>query len=122
MHLHFCVHHWVLWWFYVGIACGVVALVNVLFRDLTRTQETVILAIGVLFWLLGGLVCYAYEGIQLIVKPQQQPPHLETREDDDQKEWRPASDFVLPGTQRRFLPSEPRLRRPRRTPSARTFR
>src|SRR5215469_15671748 len=109
MHLHFCVHHWVLWWFYVGIACGVVALVNVLFRDLTRTQETVILVLGVLFWLLGGLVCYAYEGIQLIVKPQQQPPRRETRkddgqksrEDDDQKEWHPASDFVLPGTQRR---------------------
>ena len=122
MYLHFRVHHWVVWWFYVGIACGVVALVNVLFRDLTRTQETVILVIGVLFWLLGGLVCYAYEGIQLMVKPQQQPPHLETREDDDQKEWHPASDFVLPGTQRRFLPSEARLGRPRRTPSAKMFR
>jgi hypothetical protein len=49
MYFHFRVHHWVLWWFYVGIACGVVALVNILFRELTRTQETVILAIGVFF-------------------------------------------------------------------------
>ena len=114
MDLHFRVHHWVLWWLYLGIACGVVALVNILFRELTRTQETVILAIGVFFWLLGGLVCYACEGIQLIVKPQQQPPHPETRGDDDQKEWHPASEFVLPGTQRRFLPSQPRLGRHRR--------
>ena len=120
MYLHFRVHHWVLWWFYVGIACGVVALVNVLVRDLTRTQVTVILVIGVLFWLLGGLVCYAYEGIQLVVK-QQQHPHHETRKDDDQKEWHPASDFVLPGTQRRFLPPQRRLG-PRRTPRANTFR
>ena len=46
------IHRWVLWWFYVGIACGAVALANIFFRDLTRTEEKVILGVGVLFWLL----------------------------------------------------------------------
>jgi len=65
MHIHLWIHRWVLWWFYVGVACGVVALVNILTRDLTRIQERIILVIGVLFWLMGGLVCYACEGIQI---------------------------------------------------------
>lgn len=59
------VHPWVLWWFYVGVACGVVAVANILFRDLTRTQERWILALGVVHWALGGLVCWATEGIQI---------------------------------------------------------
>ena len=54
MHIHLRVHHWVLWWFYVGVACGAVALVNFLVRDLTRTQERVIVAMGMLFWPAGG--------------------------------------------------------------------
>ena len=65
MHIHLRVHHWVLWWFGVGIVCGVIALVNILSRDLTRPQDRVIVVIGVLFWLLGGLVCHAYDGIQI---------------------------------------------------------
>ena len=65
MHIHIRIHHWVLWWFGVGIVCGVVALVNILSRDLTRTQDRVVLVVGVLFWLLGGLVCYAYDSVQI---------------------------------------------------------
>ena len=65
MHIHLRIHHWVLWWFGVGIVCGVVALVNIFSRDLTRIQDRVVLVIGVLFWLLGGLVCYAYDSVQI---------------------------------------------------------
>lgn len=95
-HVHVRIHHWVLWWFYVGVACGVVALANIFLRDLTRTQERVILAIGILHWLLGGLVCYALEGIQIKEAPRpvnnKQPEHTV-----DEREWYPASYFVLPG-------------------------
>ena len=65
MHIHLRIHHWVLWWFGVGIVCGVVGLVNIFSRDLTRIQDRIVLAIGVLFWLLGGLVCYAYDSVQI---------------------------------------------------------
>jgi len=57
-HIHVRIHRWVVWWFYVGAVCGVTALVNILGRDLTRTQELIILIFGVLHWLLGGLVCW----------------------------------------------------------------
>jgi hypothetical protein len=103
MHIHLRVHRWVLWWFYVGVACGAVALVNIFVRDLTRTQERVILAMGVWFWLLGGIVCYACEGIQIAAPPQKAAP-IETPIVEQQKEWHPASDFVFPGHRRRFLP------------------
>jgi hypothetical protein len=76
MHIHFRIHHWVLWWFYVGVVCGVVALVNILSRDLSRTQERVILVIGMMFWLLGGLVAHAYDGVK-IEKPRRQSAHTE---------------------------------------------
>ena len=59
------VRRWVRWWFYVGVVCGAVALANIFFRHLTRTQEIVILFLGVVFWVLGGLVCWAWEGIQI---------------------------------------------------------
>jgi hypothetical protein len=103
MHIHLRVHHWVLWWFYVGIACGAVAFVNILARDLTRTQARIILAMGVLFWLLGGIVCYACEGIRIEEPPKKSPP-IEKPGVEQQKEWHPASDFVFPGHRKRLLP------------------
>jgi hypothetical protein len=102
MHIQARVHRWVLWWFYVGVACGAVALVNLLGRDLSRTQEKVILLMGVAHWVLGGLVCYACEGISVAERPteprrkQPTPPEFE--------EWHAASDFVLPGSRKRLLP------------------
>jgi hypothetical protein len=102
MHLYVRIHHWVFWWFYMGVLGGVVALVNILTRDLTRIQERVILVIGVLFWLLGGLVCHAYDGVQ-IEKPRRQSTRNETPEVEQQREWRPASDFVLPGRRKGLL-------------------
>jgi len=103
MHFHLRIHHWVLWWFYVGIVCGTISVVNILARDLTRTEERVILVIGVLFWLLGGLVCYAYDSIQ-IEKPHQESPYGEPPSAEEPKGWHSASEFLLPGGRKSLLP------------------
>jgi hypothetical protein len=104
MHIHVRIHHWVIWWFYLGVICGAVALVNILFRELSRSQEQVILLVGALFWLLGGIACYGYEGIEI------EQPHLRDRHDDvphtpiQLNEYHPASDFVIPGNRKSILP------------------
>ena len=74
MHIHVRIHRWILWWFYVGVACGAVAVVNILSRNVSRTQEDVILVIGALFWVLGGVVCY--RKWEPVTNPQQDPPEL----------------------------------------------
>jgi hypothetical protein len=104
MHLHVRIHHWVLWWFYTGVIIGVIAVVNILTRDLTRAQERVILIIGLLFWTLGGIVCHAYEGIKF-ERPRESPGRSSPKEPEARKreEWHPASDFVFPG-HKRLLP------------------
>ena len=66
MHIHVRIHRWVLWWFNVGIVLGAIAVINILFRDLSRTQERIILIIGALNWLLGGLICYGYGGVRIV--------------------------------------------------------
>jgi hypothetical protein len=57
----------------------------------------------VLFWLLGGLVCYACDSVQ-IEKPRQPAPHDEAPRAEQQKEWHAASDFLLPGGRKSLLP------------------
>lgn len=108
MHVHVRIHHWVIWWVGLGAVCGGVALLNILLRDLSRPQERVILIVGVLFWLLGGVACYGYGGVQIV------QPHRRAEKDGahpDQEhlvrepgEWHPASDFVLPGNRKSLLP------------------
>lgn len=106
MHIHVRVHRWVLWWFYIGVACGVVAVINILGRNLTRTQEDVVLVIGAIHWLLGGLVCYAFDAIRFErpTRPEQGEPSKKS----ETSEWHPASDFLFPGNRKRLLP--PRYR------------
>jgi hypothetical protein len=103
MHFHVRIHRWVLWWFYLGVAGGVVALTNILGRDLSRTQDKVILLIGVAHWALGGLVCYACDAIRIAARSQKpnnnEPPRVWERQ-----EWHPASDFLLPGNRKSLLP------------------
>lgn len=103
MHFHVRIHHWVVWWFYVGVVCGAVAIVNILWRDLSPTQIKAVLFIGALFWVLGGLACCACDGVKIAappkpaenaVKPPATPP----------EEWHSASDFVLPGNRKSLLP------------------
>jgi hypothetical protein len=105
MHLHLRIHHWVVWWFGIGLLCGIVAVVNILSRNLTRTQEDVVLVIGAIHWILGGFVCYAFEGVRVETpsKPEKpvapSAPHL-----SEEKEWHFASEFLQPGRRKRLLP------------------
>jgi len=102
MHVHIWIHRWVRWWAYLGIVCGAVALVNIFSRDLSRTQDRVILLIGVAHWVLGGLVCYACDGIRIEI-PKQPRPNQTTRT-RELTEWHAASDFLLPGHRKSLLP------------------
>jgi hypothetical protein len=104
-----------MWWFYVGVFCGGVAVANILGRDLTRPQEKLLLLIGVLHWLLGGVVCWAFESVQIRQIPPEQE-HKKSTEAPPPSEWHPASDFLLPGFRRSLLPPSVALsRRPRRS-------
>lgn len=103
MYLHFKIHRWVLWWFYIGVVCGVVAIVNIMLRHLTRVQEEAILVIGVMHWVLGGIACYFYNSVQ-IEKPTQEFSDNEERKVSDQKEWHEPSSFLLPGGRQSLLP------------------
>ncbi len=100
MHIHVRVHRWVIWWVYVGVICGVFALTNIFLRDFTRTQDKVILLIGALHWVLGGFVCYAWEGIQIGEPVRRSESHRLTASVHPE-EGHPASDFLLPGNGRR---------------------
>jgi hypothetical protein len=97
------IHHWVLWWLCLGVACGAAAVTNIVFGNVSHLQEAVILMFGVLFWCLGGLVCWAFDGIRVEKK---MPPtrKLEPRVINARdREWRSASEFRLPGTGKALL-------------------
>lgn len=107
MHIHVRIHRWALWWFYVGLVVGAVALVNILLRDLSHAQERLILMIGVLNWVLGGIVCYGFGGVRIVdssasARTNESP--AETFLARPQKEWHAPSDFVLPGNRQSLLP------------------
>jgi hypothetical protein len=106
MHLHLRIHRWVVWWFVIGVVCGVVALVNILSRNLTRSQEDVVLILGLIHWILGGLVCYSLDAVRIEQRPAKtakpnppSPPRI-----GDEKEWHFASEFLQPGRRKRLLP------------------
>jgi len=73
MHIHLRIHRWVVWWFYVGIVCGVIAVINILGHNLTGFQDRILIIFGAAHWLLGGLVCWAFEGIK-VEERRQAPP------------------------------------------------
>jgi hypothetical protein len=107
MYLHVRIHRWALWWFYIGLVLGAVALINILFRDLTRMQDRFVLAVGVMNWVLGGVVCYCLGGIR--IKNSRGPAKTNdlpagTPQRPSQKEWHSASEFVLPGRRQSLLP------------------
>ena len=103
-HIHVRIHRWVVWWFYIGLVGGVVAVVNILGRHLTRTQEETLMIVGVTHWFLGGFVCWALEGIQ-VQPPPELPEHHPPARTAPEMEWHPASDFLLPGRGgKRLLP------------------
>ena len=65
LHLRVRIHRWVVSWMIIGVVCGVVAITNILEHNLTRAQEGILIAVGILNWMLGGLVCYALEGVRI---------------------------------------------------------
>jgi hypothetical protein len=107
MHLHLRIHRWVLWWFWIGVVLGAIAVVNILLRNLTRWQETIILVVGALNWLIGGIICWGYGAVR-IERPDKSArggdSALRSRQEFQQKEWHAASDFVLPGNRKSLLP------------------
>lgn len=100
-HIHIRIQRWVLWWLCLGVVFGAIALVNIFFRELSRSQDKIILVVGILHWVLGGVVCWAFEGIK--VSPALPPEHHYTAPVDE-REWHSASDFVLPGGRKSLLP------------------
>ena len=102
-HFHVRIQHWVLVWFYVGIACGVIALINILFRDLSPADIRLALIFGVLNWALLGVVCYCLDGVK-IEKPTPPPGKTMERPSEPPAEWHAASDFLLPGSRKSILP------------------
>jgi hypothetical protein len=103
MEIRIRVHRWVVWWLYIGIAIGVVAMGNILGRDLTRSQIKIILFLGVIHWVLGGLVCYARHAIHFEYPSEAAPPD-EAPKRQHEKEWHAASTFLLPGGRKSVLP------------------
>ena len=104
LHHRVHIHRWVVWWMVVGVVCGIVAVTNIMEHNLTRAQERVLILTGILNWILGGVICYAREGIR-IEKPSlpQSRATLKALPHDDE-EGHAASDFVLPGSRKSLLP------------------
>jgi hypothetical protein len=76
MDVHLRIRPWVIWWFWLGVVCGAVAILNIVTRNLNRPQELIILFIGVMNWVLGGVICWAF-GIHIV---QPSPPVSPTKE------------------------------------------
>ena len=104
LHRRVHIHRWVVWWMVLGVVCGIVAVTNILEHSLTRAQEKVLILMGVMNWILGGLICYASEGIR-IEKPSH-PTEQSTPKPvlHDDEEGHAASDFLLPGSGKSLLP------------------
>jgi len=103
MDVHIRVRRWVLWWLYASVVFGATAIANILGRDLTRRQERILLFLGVIYWVLGGLVSFACDSIR-IEKPAPPPAETEMPKASSQKEWRAASTFLFPGGRKSILP------------------
>jgi hypothetical protein len=101
-HIHIHIRRWVIWWLSLGVLFGAIALVNIFFRDLTRTQDRIILLIGIVHWVLGGVVCWAFDGITLRSAPPSEDQQVARI--DEVREWHSASEFILPGTRKSILP------------------
>jgi hypothetical protein len=101
-HIHVRIHRWVIWWLSLGVVFGAIALLNIFLRDLTRSQDKIILTIGILHWALGGIVCWAYDGIQVSSSPP--PERSQPAQTEALREWHSASEFVMPGGRKSLLP------------------
>ena len=103
MHYHLRIHHWVVEWFFVGVICGIVALVNIFARTVSPGQIDIILFFGVLYWAIGGVICYAHEHLK-IEQPSRYNRTTSEHQVREQREWHAASDFLLPGNRKSLIP------------------
>jgi hypothetical protein len=92
-HYHLHLRRWVVWWIYIGVVCGIIALVNILFRNLSPLQAAMVIVMGVLFWIIGGIVAYGYGGIVIVPMPL---PHYSPAKHEE--EAHAATDFLFPAT------------------------
>ncbi len=104
MFVHLRIHRWVIWWFYIGLIGGLIAFVNIFGHNLSGFQERLLLIVGAAFWLLGGVVCWAYESVKFEPPPQPATPVQKSPNMVPEREWHPASDFLLPGRRKSILP------------------
>ena len=100
--IHIHIRRWVVWWFYLGIVCGGIALANIITRSPSRTDETILL-MGALHWVLGriGLLCLRRH------PDGSSPPaalDCQSHTGTELKEWFCASEFVLPGAKKVCFP------------------
>ena len=103
MYYQIRVQRWVFWWLFVGVAPGVIAIGNILGRDLTHAQIRIILFLGVIHWVLGGLICYACDAVRVEQTSPPEPKHGLQRSTSD-TEWYAAPDFLFPGHRKSVLP------------------
>jgi hypothetical protein len=98
------VHRWVIWWVCLGILGGAIAIANIVGHRLSAAQEEMLITFGVAFWLLGGIFCWALEGIRVDSPFPTPPAPGHQRVQESTREYHPASDFLLPGNRRSILP------------------
>src|ERR1035441_9868468 len=103
MNIHLRVRRWGIMWIYVGVVCGAIAVVNILGHQLTGAQDRLFVILGAAHWLLGGIVCWAFEGIKVEPGRPSPPPIEKPLNAAPGTEWHPASDFLLPGGSQRLL-------------------
>ena len=101
--MHLRVRRWVMWWLSIGIVCGIVAVSIILGDNLTPPQEKIVLLIGAAHWVLGGIVCWAFESVK--IETRNTPAEAQKSETSvPERYWHPASDFLLPGRRQSLLP------------------
>jgi hypothetical protein len=105
MQVHLRVRRWVIWWVYIGVVGGAVAGVNILAHNLTARQDELLILLGFAHWLLGGIVCWAFDGVEIgSVPTSSSPGDGQPKDTAPATEFHPASDFLLPGNRQRLLP------------------
>ena len=66
MHIHLRIQRWVVWWFYVGVVCGVIALSIILGHQFTRAQEENLTVVGsgsLAAW--AESICWAFDSVRV---------------------------------------------------------
>ena len=97
------VRRWVMWWLFIGVVCGVIAVSIIIGDHLTPPQEKIVLLIGAAHWLLGGIVCWAFESVKVDKSDTSRMGKTPAGEASE-RYYHPASDFLLPGRRQSILP------------------